>query len=117
VTLSAQEVATIAEASARRTVELLTEMRRAPMPGELVDVKAKAKQLGVSEDHVRRHAKKLQGVNAGSGSRPLWRFPAEPPAPGVQAPPAAATPRRTARTARQAPRTAPLLPVRERAAR
>ena len=59
------------EAVARRVAELLGGDNAA----DLVDAGELARLMGVSRDHVYRHADELGAVRMGEGSRPRLRFP------------------------------------------
>lgn len=115
------EIPVLAEAIAAALAPALAERiagivdsagRAAPM----IDVQAKARQLAVSPEHVRRHALRLGGVNVGADRRPTWRFPASLPEkerPEIEPSVPALRPAPKRSPAR--PSAAPLLAVRERA--
>lgn len=62
------------EAVAQRVAELLHEARP---PDELIDAAEVARRLGVSRDHVYRHAAELGAIPLGSGDKARLRFDPE----------------------------------------
>lgn len=82
-TLSVGDVEAIAEATARKVIELVSAQ---PATFKLLDARQLAAELGVSTDYVYAHTVELGGMRLGSGPRSRIRFDLDRARQAIEAP-------------------------------